>query len=306
MKIIFAFITIALFNTALFAQTDTTSNSQNVNIEVYDVVAVYRDHIDGRGRTRKFTSEIKGHIIKYDESTGVLTFKGIDGRMYSYTSDQYEYFQYDKEFTSKRKKKKQKALNLRKDSGFEISIGLSAGVLNIPTGFETDDNYIGGLTSAFEKLVCLKGGVSKYLNINSSVGLTAEYSMLSSEMTYFNVGAGYQYLYNPTKNAAFYFPLALKFSHYQADHSYQFDETVYTNNGSYWPNDLDANVTINALELNIGQGVSFALKNKRSISLELMLLNQFILSQKVEIPNDVSPITDYRVNGIKLSVLMNF
>lgn len=307
MKIILAFITIALFNTALFAQADTTSNAQNSDIEVYDVVAVYRDHIDGRGRTRKFTSEIKGDIIKYDESSGVLTFKGIDGKIYSFSSDKYEYFQYDKEFTSRKKKKKQRVLNPRKDSGLEYSIGLSAGALNIPSGFEPDETYFRGIEAGFAWVVCLKGGVSKYLNEYSLVGLTAEYSLITPDISYINVGARYQYLYNPAKNGAFYFPIELKFSHFQAEHYYQIDETVHVDGGgSYWPNELDAQVTLNALEMNLGQGVSFALKNKRSISLELMLLNQFVLSEKVEVPNNVSPNTDYRINGIKLSVFMNF
>ena len=188
MKALLSLVSFVFLTSLAFGQTDTTSTTKDSNTEVYDVVAVYRDHIDGRGRTRKFTSEIKGSIIKYDESTGVLTFKGIDGRMYSFSSDEYEYFQYDKEFVSKKKrKKKEKVLNPRKDSGLEISIGLSPGVLNIPTGFETDDNFVGGLTAGFESYICLKGGVSKYLNINSSVGLTAEYSMLNAESTYFNV-----------------------------------------------------------------------------------------------------------------------
>jgi hypothetical protein len=304
MNKIITFLAIAFFNMASYAQNDTILKEQNVTVEVYDVVAVYREHLDGRGRTRRFTSETKGEILKYDESTGVLTFKGIDGKMYSYKSDQYEYFQYNKEFTSK--KKKQFVLNPRKDSGFEISAGLSAGFLNIPTGFQVDENYVGGISSGFEVPVCIKAGVSKYLNKNSLVGLTAEYSLLSSESSYFNAGARYQYLYNPKKNAAFYFPVELKFSHYQTDHYYQYNDTVYTDNGSFWPKDLDAEITINALELNFGQGVSFALKNKRSLSLELMLLKQFILSEKLEIPSNVAPKTDYGVNGMKLSLFMNF
>lgn len=305
MKIILAFIAIALFNTALFAQIDTISNSQNVNIEVYDVVAVYRDHIDGRGRTRKFTSEIKGDIIKYDESTGVLTFKGVDGKMYSFTSDQYDYFQYDKEFTLK--KKKHRVLNPREDSGFEFSAGLSVGFLNIPTGIQFDDTLVGGTTAGFELPVCIKVGASKYLNKNSQIGLTAEYSLFGFETSYFNVGARYQYIYNPTKNAAFYFPVELKFSHYQADYYFvQYTDPISTN--SVYPSNTtyDAEVTLNALELNFGQGLSFSLKNKRSLSLELMLLRQFILSEKFIITKDVTPETDFRVYGLKLSVFMNF
>ena len=305
MKNLITFIAIALLSVTVYAQNDTISSPQSTTVEIYDVVAVYREHQDGRGRTRQFTSELKGEIIKYDESTGVLTFKGIDGRMYSFNSDQYEYFQYDKEFASRRKKK-QKVVKPRKDSGYEISIGLSNGALNIPSGFEPDETYYSGIEAGFAWMVCLKGGVSKYLNKYSSVGLTAEYSLVTPEINYFNFGARYQYIYNPARNGAFYFPIELKFSHFQAEHYYQVDETVYVDGGSYWPNELDAQVTLNAIEMNLGQGVSFAIQNKRSISLELMLLNQFVLSEKVEVPNNVSPNTNYRVNGIKLSFFMNF
>lgn len=227
--------------------------------------------------------------------------------MYSLKSEQYEYFQYDKEFATKKKKSKvKKPTNPRKDGGLEFSIGLTGSALNVTTGFELDTNFVEGLLSRFDETVGLKIGASKYFNLNSSAGLTAEYSIINSEVRYFNLGARYQYLYNPTKNAAFYFPPELKFSHYQSEHYYQVDEVGYTNERSYWPKEIDALVTINALELNLGQGVSFALANKRSVSLEFMLLNQFILSEKVEIPSDNRPITEYGVNGLKLSVSMNF
>lgn len=306
MKTIITFAIIALFSLALNAQNDTIPKVQNETVEIYDVVAVYRETTDGRGNKRQYTSELKGEILKYDETTGLITFKGVDGRMYSFKSEEYKYFQYDKEFTPK--KKKQKVSNPRKEEGFEFSAGLSTGFLRIPTGFRTDENYVGGSTAGFELPVCLKVGMSNYLNKNSQVGLTAEYSLLiNSGSTYFNAGARYQYLYNPTKNTAFYFPVELKFSHYNADYyRYQYNDTVFTDNGYSWPVDFDAEVTINALELNVGQGISFALKNKRSLSLELLLLRQFILTEKLEIPVSVAPQTDFRVNGMKLSLFMNF
>ncbi|MFK7787407.1 MAG: hypothetical protein AB8B56_19945 [Crocinitomicaceae bacterium] len=306
MKSTLTFLVFILFNHALIAQNDTLSSAQSIDVEVYDVVAVYREHTDGRGRTKKFTTEMKGEIVKYDESTGVLTFKRNDGKMYSLTTDQYEYFQYDKEFTPRRRKNKQKVLKPRKDLGLEYSIGLNTGALNFPTGFEPDDNYVNGLEAGFEQVVCLKAGVSTYLNANSAVGLSAEYSLLSAESAYVSVGPRYQYIYNTAKNGAFYFPLALNFAHYKGDHFYQVDETVITSEGSFYPKELNAEVTLNSIELNIGQGVSFALKNKRSISLELMLVNQFIISEKVQIEYDPKPTTNYRGNGIKLSLSMNF
>jgi hypothetical protein len=306
MKIILALLAFVLFNTALLSQQDTVPPIQNEIVEIYDVVAVYKSHTDGRGRTRQFTSELKGKILNYDESTGLLTFKGVDGRMFSFNSNQYEYFEYNKEFSSK--KKKQKVLNPRKETGLQFSAGLSSGFLNIPTGLQLDENYVGGPTAGFDLPVCLKVVGSKYLNKNSLVGLTAEYSLLSSETSYFNAGVRYQYLYNTNKNASFYFPVELKFSHYQADYyRFQFNDTLFSDNGYTWPIDFESEVTINALELNVGQGISFALKNNRSLSIELMLLRQFILSEELAVPANITPPqTDFSVNGMKLSLFMNF
>lgn len=220
-------------------------------------------------------------------------------------SSETEYFQYDQTFASK--EKKQRVLKPRKDAGFQFSAGLSVGFLTIPTGIQLDDSLVGGSTAGFELPICIKLGASKYLNKNSQVGLTAEYSLFGSGTSYFNAGARYQYLYNPTKNAAFYFPIELKFSHYQADYySVQYIDPISTSPDFSSNTTYEAEVTLNSLELNFGQGVSFALENKRSLSIELMLLRQFILSEKFVITNDVTPETDFRVSGLKLSVFMNF
>lgn len=305
MKLFITLLAFSLLSTALIAQPDTLAPAKTQVVEIYDVVGVYRSHVDARGNTRNYTSELKGKILNHDQSTGLLTFQGRDGKMYSFTSAQYEYFKYDKEFTTKIKQ--QKGLNPRKDTGIGFHVGLSGGILNIPTGFQQDENYVGGTTGGGELPVCLKIGVNKYINNASTVGLTAEYSIMGSNYNYFNIGARLQYLYNPNKNSTFYFPAELKFSHYQADYyHYQYNDTTYTDNGKTWPTDFDAEVTLNAVELNIGQGVSFALKNKRSLSLEFMLLKQFILSQNLKVPVSIAPKTDFGMYGAKLSLFMNF
>jgi hypothetical protein len=304
MKKLLICITIALINLVVYAQTDSSLKEQNSIVEVYDVVAVYKEYTDSRGRSRKYSSELKGKIINHDQSTGFLTFQGKDGEMYSFTSLQYEYFKYNKEFTSKINQKK--AINQRKEEGLGFHIGLSAGILRIWTGFQEDENYVGGTTGGGEQPVCIKLGLNKYVDKNNLVGLTAEYSLLGQGSSYFNAGARYQYLYNSAKNATFYLPTELKFSHYKTSYMFQSNDTTYFENYQTWPTDINADVALNALEINIGQGVSFALKNKRSLSLELMLLKQFILSQNLKVSNNLSPKTDFSMYGAKLSLFMNF
>lgn len=297
-------IVLVLFNLALYAQTDTISKASNTLIEVYDVVAVYKEHTDGRGKTRQFTSEMKGKILNYDESTGVLTFKGIDGKMYSFKNTDYKYFQYDKEFSSK---KKQGNILPRKVAGFEFSAGLSAGYFNINHNFTNDEFYRSSFQSDADIPICIKLGASKYLNKNSLVGFTTEYALIMDDNSYFNIGTRYQFLYNHNKNSALYFPVELKFSRYQFNAQYQTNDTTFFDDLNWeYPSMSETKVALNNLEFNIGQGLSFALKNNKSLSLELMLVKQFILSQTFKNENDFPPKSKFGVSGSKLSVFVNF
>ena len=304
MKKVGTILTFVLLNGLLFAQKDSIPKVQNTLVEIYDVVAVYREHVDGRGVTRQYTSEMKGEILNYDGSTGVLTFKARDGKMYSLKSTDYKYFEYDKEFTSKNKQVVQLD---RKDAGFEINVGLNAGYFKINHNFIADDFYINGMNSGADLPICLKLGVGKYLNKNSLVGINAEYALVIDNNSYFNIGTRYQYMYNPSKNSAFYFPIELKFSRYQFNSQYQTSDTTFTNNSSWeYPTQLDTEITTNNIELHIGQGISFALKNKKSLTLELLLLKQFAMRQTFKNESGLSPNSEYGITGLKLAACMNF
>jgi hypothetical protein len=304
MKSVFAMIILVLISIGLDAQPDTNPEKPNTIVEVYDVVVVYREHVDGRGRVRQYTSELKGEILNYDESTGVLTFKGIDGKIYSLKSGEYKYFQYDKEFRSK---SKQHVLHPRKDSGYEFSAGFSAGFILISDNFTADDYYLSGWGSGINFPGSVKLGLSKYLNKNSLGGLTAEYAMLTFDKTYFNIGARYQYLYDLSKNTSLYFPAELNFSRYQFETQYVTNDTTFIDPFSWtYPTYVETEISINALELNVGQGLSIALKNKRSVSLELMMIKQFTLTTRFRNSSSLTPKSDLGITGVKLAVLMNF
>ncbi len=295
----------SLFSTfVLFAQNDTIPKEETINIEIYDVVAVYKYHTDSRGKTYQHIYELKGEILAYDEGTGYITFKGKDGKMYSFKSDEYKYFQYDKEF---KKKVKNKILKPRKDSGLVYSAGLSTAYLGIKENFTSDNYYLRGFGSIADIPVNLKIGLSKYINKQSIVGLTAEFALLSFNKSYFNLGARYQYMYNTGKNAAFYFPAELKFSNYKFDAQYEINDTTFIDNMNWeYPTTIDPEVSLNSAELNVGQGISFAMKNKKSVSLELMFVKQFVLSQKFTNNENDMPNTGYIVNGLKLYIFINF
>lgn len=60
MKGIIACLPLILLSIFSYAQVDTTKNKNNAITEYYDVVAVYHENTDGRGRPVRFTTELKG------------------------------------------------------------------------------------------------------------------------------------------------------------------------------------------------------------------------------------------------------
>lgn len=131
---------ISFLSLAIHAQIDTLKKEPTIKVEVYDVVAVYKEHQDGRGNVQKFTSELKGKILTYDSSTGLLTFKSIDGKMYSFKAGEYKYFEYDKQFTSKIKKSVQ--VYPRKETEFEFSLGFRTSLIAMRDDFTPDNYYL--------------------------------------------------------------------------------------------------------------------------------------------------------------------
>ena len=294
-----------LFLVPLFAQEDDSlQKNPTVIIEVYDVVGVYESHSDGRGNPREFTIERKGEILNYDQSTGLLTFKTLDGKIHAYKPHEYKYFEYDKAF---KKKIKNHVVKERKTNGFVFSAGFSSGYINITDQFIADAIYLNGWGSSANIPLSIKVGVQKCITEQMQLGITADYALLNSDRNYLTIGPRFQYLYNTKKNAAFYFPAELKYSLYQMNMQYVTNDTTYLDNSSWeFPSRMDADITLHALELNVGQGVSFALKNKKSLSLELMLIKQFMMSQKIVLEKPQSPNTKIGVTGIKLALFMNF
>jgi hypothetical protein len=69
---------------------------------------------------------------------------------------------------------------------------------------------------------------------------------------------------------------------------------------------LETEISINALELNVGQGLSFALKNERSVSLEVMLIKQFAVASRFRNSSSLTPNSELGITGVKLAVLMSF
>lgn len=292
------------FGLTAIGQNDSIRKIVSTRIETYDVVAQYKERKDSRGETIQYTELLKGEIINYDATTGLLTFKDTQGRMYSLRSQDYKYFEYDQEF---KVKNKQKVTLVRDEFGWDWSIGLSMGYTMIQHNFEPDNYFLNGIEGDGDLPLCLRVGAGKHVNANSTVGVSGDLALLMGDGRYFGVGARYQYLYTPTKNNAFYFPLELRLSQYQFGTSYDINDTTFTDGGWTFPTSMASRITTTNLELNVGQGISFALPHKRSFSLELMFQKQFTLHQEIELKNSANiPDSKYAISGLRLAAFMNF
>ncbi len=286
--IIFLFIGI---NTSQ-AQIDTTK------YKIYDVIQLKKGY------------PLKGEILSFNEQNGLVVFRDTKGRKYTFAKEDYDYFEENKTFEIKTKIKRKRIIKPRKEKGFEFHVGLNIGGIQTNEDLITDENYIsyyygGGSGGGDDMPVCLKLGVGKYINKQSFIGLTTDLALIKYINRYFNVGLRYQYMYNPSKNVALYFPVELKFSSLKFGAKYNTTDSIY--NGFDWEYArLDTEVTLNSAEFNIGQGVSFAMKNEKSLSFELMLVRQFGLSQKFSKVYIAPPNTKFEVIGFKLSLFYNF
>lgn len=307
MKTSIALVVAVLMSTMLFAQTDTLSKDPNEIVEVYDVVAVYKETQDGRGRTRSYVSQMKGEIVNYDETTGVLTFRDTAGRMYSFKSGEYKYFEYDKVFT---KKVKKVVLRPRKESGIELSAGFRASFISFTDEFTSDDYYLNSSGGATDLPISIYLGASKYFGRKHSVGVNGEIALTSYGNGYLSAGLRYCHQYDAYKrNVAFYLPVELSYFRSRYDESFQINDTIFdnTNGGtSYsYPGDLTLKTSLSAMSLSLGQGFGFILNDQHSLSIELALVKYFPFSTTFEATAQGAPNVQYSGNGVRLSVIMN-
>lgn len=296
----------AILSMGIQAQVDTLQKDPTVKVEVYDVVAVYKEHRDGRGNIRQYTSELKGKILSYDATTGLLTFKGIDSKMYSFKSGEYKYFEYDKQFTSKVKNTQ---VYSRKETEFEFSGGFRSSWLGMRNDFTADDYYVNSNGGYWDLAVSIYLGAGKYFSRRHFVGVSGELAVLSDD-NFFSGGLRYAYQYDGHKrNVAFYLPVELQYFHVKTDARFQVNDTVYDPNSGgtvyYYPSDLDVDYKLSALSISLGQGFSFIMKNKHSLALELSLVRFFPFEPKYLNLDREPPKTSFSGNGYRFSLIYN-
>lgn len=304
MKAIITLTIIVIMSLATNAQVDTLQKDPTIKVEVYDVVAVYKEHRDSRGNIQQYASELKGKILSYDASTGLLTFKGIDGKMYSFKSGEYKYFEYDKQFTSKVKNSQ---IYPRKETEFEFSGGFAASIFSFNSNFTQDDYYVNSNGGYYGRPISFHLGAGKYFSRRHFVGASGEIAVVGRD-NFFSAGLRYSYQYDANKgNVAFYIPVELQYFQVKTESRFQVKDTLYNaQSGGYsYPSDLNLEYKLSALSLSLGQGFSFISKNKHSIALELSLIRFFPFDPKYLNLDREPPNTNFLGNGFRLRLIYN-
>lgn len=289
MKTLLTGLFICLFGAAALlssAQSDTT------DVEVYDVLYLKKGGI------------MKGEIMSFDEPTGGLVFKDQQGRIFSYSREEYNYFKENQVFQT-RKKKKDREIRDRKENELEFGIGLSANFINISEDFTSDDYYVQGNSGTSDIPLCFDVNVGKYFDRKHYIGATADIA-LSSSGSYFAAGFRYMHQYDGKKgNVGFYIPIEMKYNQIKNDVYYFTSDTTFSNGGYSYPSIRYVDFTMNSVMFSVGHGFAFILNDKKSFMLEAAVVKHFATTTTFQTAIE-PPKSTLSAGGVRFAVKFNF
>lgn len=239
-----------------------------------------------------------GEIMLFQESDGDITFRDLDGRTYSITRKEYDFFRENVVVINK-SKNDTTIINQRKSIGNVFSAGVSQVLfLNhwdpfIPT--------------------TLHVGYGRQLSRKNLVGINLDYSLYETDIkTYVNPSLFIKHQYDAYRtNVSYYIIGELGYAYHSSANS------LLYKNGSGSSRYVKTPLKTSYVSIEVGQGFGFILKNSNSISVELVLSKNEMLSQSIE-EQDLSGLLNgqyeavFDVNekesafGIGLRVLVNF
>lgn len=287
----FTRISLILFLTCLctyfsFGQSDSTKT------QVLDVIYLK----DGR--------ILKGDILSFDESTGGIVFKDLFDRNYSFGRADYDYFKENVVF--EKKVKKPKVIHERKADAFGFAVGIHASQFILNEKLTEDDYYFS--TDAYLGLSTnLKLSAGRHFGTQHFAGLFTDFSLTSGDYSHYSIGARYTYHYQAEgKNTAFYLPVELHYQQVKFDQKYQVRDTNFFVGGYTYPKEIDTKTSLSSLQLTIGQGVSFFMRNKKAISLELALSKSFGMKHQFSGLTVKEPTTEFSSLALRFGILYQF
>lgn len=285
MKKLLLVLTYFIIGITAFAQEESRT-------VVYDVIYMK----DGR--------QLKGEILVFEEADGDITFRDTEGRTYSITRYQYDYFVKDRVFAIEARDTV--IINARKINEAEISLGLTANYIILNQRISQNDYFLENTVDYAFLPVNFKISVGRYFNRQHFVGFTADVGLLGDLQTNFNAGLRYLFQYpGYASNIAFYLPIELQYGVLATTLNYANSDTASANGSSGYPAYTDYETTIHNVGLHVGQGVAFILPDKRSIKLELTLVKNFIVRDRILNFSRDQPINSFNQFGLRLGVLFS-
>lgn len=244
---------------------------------------------------------LQGQIIIFEEKDGDITFQDSYGRKYSITREEYKYFE-ENQLVKDRKSKRDTVLLDRKENEFEFSLGFSYGWYNPSASFTADANYTDNFNNGSFYPINVHLGAGKYFNRKHYAGLNADFSIISTAAPVLNINGRYAYQYDAyKKNTALYVPVELGFM-------------SLTNSTSFFVHDsttfmgykqVDYDVKTSAVNIGIGHGFNFMMKNKHSLALEFLVYKYFILNESFQGTLQWTPTFSTSPIGAKLAFYVN-
>lgn len=247
---------------------------------------------------------LQGQILIFEEKDGDITFQDSYGRKYSITREEYKYFE-ENQVPKERKSKRDTIVLSRKENAFEFSVGLSYGWYNPSTSFTADGYYLENFNNNSFYPISVHAGVGRYFNRKHFVGMNADFSIVSIASPVMNVNARYAYQYDAyKKNTALYVPIEVGYHSLMNSTSFTVNDTLVTGQNS-WTSQLDTDVKTAGLNIGIGHGFNFMMKNKHSIALEVLVYKYIIMSETFQGEMKGTPTFSTSPIGGKLAVYVN-
>lgn len=244
---------------------------------------------------------LQGQILLFEEKDGDITFQDSYGRKYSITREEYKYFE-ENQIIRDRRSMRDTVLLSRKENEIEFSVGLSYGWYNPTASFTEDAYYLENLNNSTYYPINLHIGAGKYFNRKHFLGINAEYSIISGLSPVINVNGRYSYQYDAyKKNTASYIPIEIGYTSLVNSTSFYLKDTA-----SFMGFEQQ-NYTIktSAVNIGIGHGFNFIMKDKRSLALEFLVYKYFILNESFQGVMQGTPTFSTSPIGAKLAFYVN-
>ncbi len=247
---------------------------------------------------------LSGQILIFEEKDGDITFQDIYGRKYSITREEYKYFE-ENQFVKERKSKNDTIVKVRKENQFEFSVGLTYGSYVPTITFKSNAYYLQNYNNSSYFPISLQVGAGKYFNRKNFLGANLNYALISGGSPTISANLRYQFQYDSYKhNTACYIPVEFGYHSLNYYTSFLVNDTLDLGQNS-WTDQLNTNIKISSLNLGIGHGFNFMMKNTHSIGLELLIYKYFTMNQKFEALPQGDPNFNLNAVGAKLAVFVN-